>query len=247
MKDLAVIKRRINSRIPEGQVGLALLDATVTGTKAKDLETRLQRLVIGQEEAIHEIVRTYQTYLAGLSPEGRPIGNFLFLGPTGTGKTRAVEATAEALLGNPRAIVKIDCGEFQHSHEIAKLIGSPPGYLGHRETHPLLSQEVLNQYHTDKIRLSFVLFDEIEKASDALWNLLLGVLDKGILTLGDNRTVDFSSTMVFLTSNLGAAEMSSLCEPRLGFHVPLPENSDLNEKRGAQMPRVGATAAPQKF
>ena len=149
----------------------------MTGTKAKDLETKLRRLVIGQEEAIHEIVRTYQTYLAGLSPEGRPIGNFLFLGPTGTGKTRAVEATAEALLGNPRALIKIDCGEFQHSHEIAKLVGSPPGYLGHRETHPMLAQEVLNQYHTDSVKLSFVLFDEIEKASDALWNMLLGILD----------------------------------------------------------------------
>ena len=127
MKDLATLKRRVSSRISEGQRGLALLDASVTGTKAKDLETQLHRLVIGQEEAIHEIVSTYQTYLAGLSPEGRPIGNFLFLGPTGTGKTRAVEATAEALLGNPRAVIKIDCGEFQHSHEIAKLVGSPPG------------------------------------------------------------------------------------------------------------------------
>jgi ATP-dependent Clp protease ATP-binding subunit ClpB len=174
MNDLAALTRRISSPIPGGQPELALLDATVTGTKAKDLETKLHRLVIGQEEAIHEIVRTYQTYLAGLSPEGRPVGNFLFLGPTGTGKTRAVEATAEALLGNPRAVIKIDCGEFQHSHEIAKLTGSPPGYLGHRETHALLSQEALNQYHTENMKLSFVLFDEIEKASDALWNLLLG-------------------------------------------------------------------------
>src|SRR6266446_786530 len=151
MKDLAVQKRRISSPISEGRTGLALLDATVTGTKAKDLETKLHRLVIGQGEAIHEIVRTYQTYLAGLSPDGRPIGNFLFLGPTGTGKTRAVEATAEALLGNPRAVIKIDCGEFQHSHEIAKLVGSPPGYLGHRETHALLSQEALNQYQTETV------------------------------------------------------------------------------------------------
>ena len=176
---------------------LVLLDATMTGTKAKDLETKLHRLVIGQEEAIHEIVRTYQTYLAGLSPNGRPVGNFLFLGPTGTGKTRAVEATAEALLGNPRAVIKIDCGEFQHSHEIAKLIGSPPGYLGHRETHPLLAQEALNQYQTETVKLSFVLFDEIEKASDALWNLLLGILDKATLTLGDNRKVDFSNSVDF--------------------------------------------------
>src|SRR5258707_7932267 len=117
-------------------------------------------------------------FLAGLNPPGRPVGNLLFLGPTGSGKTRVVEAMAESLLGNPRAVLKIDCAEFQHSHEIAKLIGSPPGYLGHRETHPLLSQEVLNQFHSETVRLSFVLFDEIEKASDALWNLLLGILDK---------------------------------------------------------------------
>ena len=102
MKDSAATKKRFSSPISEGETGLALLDTTVTGTKAKDLETKLHSLVIGQEEAIHEIVRTYQTYLAGLSPEGRPIGNFLFLGPTGTGKTRAVEATAEALLGAGR-------------------------------------------------------------------------------------------------------------------------------------------------
>src|SRR6202051_2344617 len=217
MKDLAVIKRRIDSQIPANKAGLALLDATLNRTKAKHLQPTIHPLVIGQEEAIHEIVRTYQTYLAGLSPNGRPIGNFLFLGPTGTGKTRAVEATAEALLGNPRALIKIDCGEFQHSHEIAKLIGSPPGYLGHRETHPLLAQEVLNQYHTDIIKLSFVLFDEIEKASDALWNLLLGILDKGTLTLGDNRRVDFSRALIFMTSNLGASEMGSILRPNMGF------------------------------
>jgi ATP-dependent Clp protease ATP-binding subunit ClpB len=247
MKDLAVIKRRISSRIPEGQTGLALLDASKTGTKAKDLETQLHRLVIGQEEAIHEIVNTYQTYLAGLSPEGRPIGNFLFLGPTGTGKTRAVEATAEALLGNPRAVIKIDCGEFQHSHEIAKLIGSPPGYLGHRETHPMLAQEVLNQYQTDSVKLSFVLFDEIEKASDALWNLLLGILDKATLTLGDNRKVDFSNALIFMTSNIGATEMSSLVSPKLGFHVSTPDDGNGAPTLPAKLARTGVEAARRKF
>src|SRR5207302_713913 len=156
-------------------------------------------------------------HLTGMNPPGRPIGNFLFLGPTGSGKTRIVEATAEVLLKNPRSVIKIDCAEFQHSHEIAKLIGSPPGYLGHRETHPLLSQEVLNQYHTDKMKLSFVLFDEIEKASDALWNLLLGILDKATLTLGDNRRVDFSRALIFMTSNLGATEMGSILRPNMGF------------------------------
>ncbi len=247
MKDLVTLKRRVSSRISEGQTGLALLDATVTGTKAKDLETNLHRLVIGQEEAIHEIVRTYQTYLAGLSPEGRPIGNFLFLGPTGTGKTRAVEATAEALLGNPRAVIKIDCGEFQHSHEIAKLIGSPPGYLGHRETHALLSQEALNQYHTENMKLTFVLFDEIEKASDALWNLLLGILDKGTLTLGDNRKVDFSNALIFMTSNIGASEMSSLVSPKLGFHVSTPDDSNCAPTLTAKLSRTGIEAARRKF
>jgi len=247
MKDLTATTRRINSRIPENQTGLALLDATVTGKKAKELETKLHRLVIGQEEAIHEIVRTYQTYLAGLSPDGRPIGNFLFLGPTGTGKTRAVEATAKALFGNPRALIKIDCGEFRHSHEIAKLVGSPPGYLGHRETHPMLAQEVLNQYHTDSVKLSFVLFDEIEKARDALWNLLLGILDKATLTLGDNRKVDFSNALIFMTSNIGASEMSSLVSPKLGFHVSTPDDSNCAPTLAAKLSHTGIEAARRKF
>src|SRR5579862_2654639 len=206
------------------------LDPAKTGRDAMSLETNLRRMIIGQDEAVQQIVNIYQMHLTGMAAPGRPIGNFLFLGPTGSGKTRIVEATAEILLKNPRAVIKIDCAEFQHSHEIAKLIGSPPGYLGHRETHPLLSQEVLNQFHTDNIKLSFVLFDEIEKASDALWNLLLGVLDKGVLTLGDNRKVDFSRAMVFLTSNLGAGEMCSLTTPRLGFHSPALEDAASNHE-----------------
>jgi ATP-dependent Clp protease ATP-binding subunit ClpB len=226
---------------------LALLDPTKTGSKAEELENKLHHLVIGQDEAIHQIVRAYQTHLAGLSPVGRPIANFLFLGPTGSGKTRIVEATAKSLLNDAGAVIKIDCAEFQHSHEIAKLIGSPPGYLGHRETHPLLSQETLNRHHTDEIKLSFVLFDEIEKASDALWNLLLGILDKATLTLGDNRRVDFSSAMVFLTSNLGATEMSSLLSPRLGFHVPSSESTSSDTQLSARILSAGMAAARRKF
>jgi ATP-dependent Clp protease ATP-binding subunit ClpB len=226
---------------------LALLDTTKTGRQAEDLENKLRHLIIGQDEAIHEIVRAYQTYLAGLAPVGRPTANFLFLGPTGSGKTRTVEATAGSLLNDPGAVIKIDCAEFQHSHEIAKLIGSPPGYLGHRETHPLLSQETLNQHHTEKVKLTFVLFDEIEKASDALWNLLLGILDKATLTLGDNRRVDFSSAMVFLTSNLGAAEMSSLVSPRLGFNVPSFEDASSKERLSTRISGAGIAAARRKF
>jgi ATP-dependent Clp protease ATP-binding subunit ClpB len=164
------------------------------------------------------------------------------LGPTGSGKTRMVEATAESLVGDLRAVIKIDCAEFQHSHEIAKLIGSPPGYLGHRETNPQLSQERLNQFHSDSLKLSFVLFDEIEKANDALWNLLLGILDKAILTLGDNRRVDFSRAMIFMTSNLGAAEMNSLIRPKLGFGSGQPDARLAEKLSGA-----GVEAARRRF
>jgi len=227
------------------------LDPTRTGRDAEVLEGSLRRMIVGQDEAIQQIVNIYQMHLTGMSPTGRPIGNFLFLGPTGSGKTRIVEATAESLLRNPRAVIKIDCAEFQHSHEIAKLIGSPPGYLGHRETHPLLSQEVLNQYHSDACKLSFVLFDEIEKASDALWNLLLGILDKGTLTLGDNRKVDFSRALIFMTSNLGASEMSALVNPRLGFNAGetarQSQSGIVDEKLNAKMMRTGAEAARRKF
>src|SRR3984893_4462549 len=217
---------------------LTLLDPNKTGRQAEDLENQLRNFVVGQDEAIHQIVNVYQTHLAGLSPVGRPVGNFLFLGPTGSGKTRIVEATAESLLNDSRSVIKIDCAEFQHSHEVAKLIGSPPGYLGHRETSPLLSQDALNRHHTDKIKLSLVLFDEIEKASDALWNLLLGILHKGILTLGDNRRVDFSASMIFLTSNLGAAEMCALDSPQLGFS-PARKDGGFHGGHEAKMSRVG--------
>jgi len=227
------------------------LDPAKTGREAMSLESNLRRMIIGQDEAIDQIVNIYQMHLTGMSAPGRPIGNFLFLGPTGSGKTRIVEATAEALLKNPRAVIKIDCAEFQHSHEIAKLIGSPPGYLGHRETHPLLSQEVLNQYHTETIKLSFVLFDEIEKASDALWNLLLGILDKATLTLGDNRKVDFSRAMIFMTSNLGATEMSNIMSPKLGFNTrearEKTSSGTMDEKTTGKLARSGMEAARRKF
>ncbi len=225
-----------------------VLDPTRTGKNAESLERTLLKLIVGQDEAIEQIVNIYQMHITGLSSPGRPVGNFLFLGPTGSGKTRTVEATAEALVNNPRAVIKIDCAEFQHSHEIAKLIGSPPGYLGHRETHPLLSQEVINQHHTDTVKLSFILFDEIEKASDALWNLLLGILDKATLTLGDNRKVDFSKAMIFMTSNLGAAEMSALVTPKLGFNsFGCAEQVKVDDKMNEKISRSGLEAARRKF
>ena len=224
-----------------------ILDPTKKGREAEDLVTRLRRLVVGQDDAITEIAEAYQAFLTGMSAAGRPVGNFLFLGPTGSGKTRVVEATAEALRKDPKGVVKIDCAEFQHGHEIAKLIGSPPGYLGHRETHPLLNQEALNRQHTEELKLSFVLFDEIEKASDSLWNLLLGILDKATLTLGDNRRVDFSQSMIFMTSNLGAAEMTALAEPRLGFHVACSGDGASQANLNGKITTTGIAAARRRF
>src|SRR5580700_3442174 len=224
---------------------LELLDPTKTGRQAEDLENQLRHFVVGQEEPIHAIVSAYQAHLAGLSPVGRPIGNFLFLGPTGSGKTRIVEATAEVLLKDSRAVIRIDCAEFQHSHEIAKLIGSPPGYLGHRETHPLITQEALAQYHTEKLKISFLLFDEIEKASDALWQLLLGILDKATLTLGDNRRVDLSQTMIFMTSNLGGVEITELMTGGLGF-APL-QRAETKAGLDEKVEKTASEAAKRKF
>jgi len=221
------------------------LDPAQTGFAARKLQSDLKQRVVGQDEAIQQIVDIYQTHLAGMSSTGRPLGNLLFLGPTGSGKTRLVEATAESLVGDARAVIRIDCAEFQHSHEIAKLIGSPPGYLGHRETHPLLSQETLNQHNPGGLKISFVLFDEIEKASDALWNLLLGILDKASLTLGDNRRVDFSRALIFMTSNLGASEMSSILRPNLGFAAR--ESSATDERLAGKISRAAVEAARRKF
>ncbi len=235
---------------PEVKSGV-VLDPQRTGRQAEQLDRSLRRMIVGQDEAIEQIVNIYQMHQTGLNAPGRPIGNFLFLGPTGSGKTRIVEATAEALVRTSKAVIKIDCAEFQHSHEIAKLIGSPPGYLGHRETHPLLSQEVLDQHHTEAVKVSFILFDEIEKSSDALWNLLLGILDKATLTLGDNRKVDFSRAMIFMTSNLGAHEMSNLTTSKLGFGRVATDRpvSDArsDEKLNTKVERTGMEAARRKF
>jgi ATP-dependent Clp protease ATP-binding subunit ClpB len=196
------------------------LDQTIRSNDTRDFHGFLQAKIVGQEEGVQALVDLYQVFSAGLNSPGRPVGNLLFLGPTGSGKTHIVEAAAEILFGDARAVIKVDCAEFQHSHEIAKLIGSPPGYLGHRETHPLITQEALAQSHTDKLKLSFLLFDEIEKASDALWQLLLGMLDKATLTLGDNRRVDLSQTVIFLTSNLGGGEITELMSGGMGFVQP---------------------------
>ena len=224
---------------------LVALDPHRKGKQATLFEAELAARVVGQERAVRKLASLYQVFQAGITNQTRPLGTMLFLGPTGSGKTHVVEAAAEVLFSDRNNIVKIDCAEYQHSHEIAKLIGSPPGYLGHRETAPLLSQENIDKHKTEQDPLTLVLFDEIEKASDALWQLLLGILDKGTLTLGDNRKVDFTQTMIFMTSNLGARQMSELITGSIGFaptDVSLSAD-DLDQK----LYRTATEAARRKF
>src|SRR6202790_1047689 len=221
-----------------------IVDSILRSPEAEEFGEALRAKIVRQEEAVQALVDLYQAFCAGLDTPGRPVRSLLFLGPTGSGKTRTVEAAAEILFGDPRMVIKVDCGKFQHSHEISKLIGSPSGYLGHRETHPLITQEALAASHRDGLKLSFLLFDEIEKASDALWQLLLGMLDKATLTLGDNRKVDLSQTVIFLTSNLGGSQIADLMHGGMGFVQPEDKaTTGLHEK----VQRTAVEAARRKF
>jgi len=229
-----------------GQKRTLVLDPSYKSPISQAFEAGLKGRIIGQDRAVRTVTSFYQVFEARLTPSNRPIGTLLFLGPTGSGKTRVVEAAAELLFGDPNAVIKIDCAEFQHSHEIAKLIGSPPGYLGHRETPPLLTQEMLAKNQTESNPFTLVLFDEIEKASDALWQLLLGILDKATLTLGDNRRVDFSKTMIFMTSNLGAREMGELITGSIGF-APACGQGMVDDQLDQKIYKTALEAARRKF
>src|SRR5712672_3620605 len=223
------------------------LDPDQKSPRSQDFEDRLGARIVGQERAVRRVSGLYQIFLAGMNPPNRPIGTMLFLGPTGSGKTRVIEAASEVLFADPNGVVKIDCAEFQHSHEIAKLIGSPPGYLGHRETAPMLTQENLDRMHNEELKVTLVLFDEIEKASDSLWQLLLGILDKATLTLGDNRRVDFSKCMVIMTSNLGAREMSELISGGIGFAPGKGAKQHNDNEVDQKIYRTAVEAARRKF
>ena len=223
------------------------LDPEQKSQRAINFEERLFARIVGQDRAVRCMAGFYQIFLAGMNPANRPLGTMLFLGPTGAGKTRVIEAAAEVLFADVNAVIKIDCGEFQHSHQIAKLVGSPPGYLGHRETSPILTQENLDRSHTEDLKLTLLLFDEIEKASDALWQLLLGILDKATVTLGDNRPVDLSKCIIAMTSNLGAKEMSELITGGIGF-APGKGTKDVYDAAVDQkIYRTGVEAARRKF
>ena len=204
----------------------------------------LERRVIGQPAAIRSIAPWLDVHQAGLSPEGRPAGVFLLLGPTGTGKTRTVEAIADILHGSPRKLLKVDCGEFALEHEVARLVGAPPGYLGHRETPAYLSRDALRAQTSPRCELSILLFDEVEKAAPSLTRLLLGILDKGLLRLGDNTSVNFEKTLIFFTSNLGAAKMSEELQGGFGFAGLAPADEGARERR---IESIGMQAVRRRF
>lgn len=195
----------------------SLKDAPRVKDEVNDLTKLLSSKIVGQSAAMSAIVPYVYMYKSGLAPEGRPAAVFLLLGPTGTGKTKTVEAIAEMLHGSEKKLLKVDCGEFQMDHETAKLVGAPPGYLGHRETVPLLTQQQLTDATSENCDLALVLFDEIEKAAPSVTSLLLGILDKGTLRLGDNSVVNFEKSLIFFTSNLGAREMLKELNPHIGF------------------------------
>lgn len=204
----------------------------------------LERRVIGQPAAVRSIAPWLDVHRAGLSPEGRPAGVFLLLGPTGTGKTRTVEAIADILHGSQRKLLKVDCGEFALEHEVARLVGAPPGYLGHRETPAYLSRDALRAQTSPQCELSILLFDEIEKAAQSMTRLLLGILDKGLLRLGDNSAVNFEKTLIFFTSNLGAAKMSEELHGGFGFASIAPADERARERR---IERIGRHAVRRRF
>jgi ATP-dependent Clp protease ATP-binding subunit ClpA len=209
-----------------------------------DVAKALSKKLVGQPAAIEAIVPFVEMHRAMLSPEGRPAGIFLLLGPTGTGKTKTVEALAEVLHGSSRKVLSIDCGEFQMEHEVAKLIGAPPGYLGHRETQPVLTQQKVNAASSESCDLSIVLLDEIEKAAPSVTRLLLGILDKGTLRLGDCSSVNFEKTLIFMTSNLGGAKMSEALRPGFGFGAHTPR---LAGERTPKLQNIGQAALRKHF
>lgn len=204
----------------------------------------LSRRVVGQCAAVEAVIDAYQIFRSGLANPDRPLGSFLFLGPTGTGKTNLVEAFADVCFCNRHAMLKVDCAEFSHSHEISKLIGSPPGYLGHSETTPYFSATNITRYHTLSSPFTLVLFDEIEKAHDTLWHLLLGILDTARLTLGNNSEVNFSNCFIFMTSNVGARAVAGALGEHIGFQGNAPDSPDELQTR---VERIVHNAARKTF
>jgi ATP-dependent Clp protease ATP-binding subunit ClpB len=205
------------------------VDKMLAGEREKllNMEENLRRRVIGQDEALVAVSNAIRRARAGLQDANRPIGSFLFLGPTGVGKTELTKALAEFLFDDESAMIRIDMSEYMEKHSVARLIGAPPGYVGYDEGGALTEAVRRRPYQV-------ILFDEIEKAHPDVFNVLLQVLDDGRLTDGQGRTVDFRNTLIVLTSNLGSEALASL-----------PEGADVGEAREAVMEAVRAAFRPE--
>lgn len=205
---------------------------------SKLLGEKWKELVIGQDEAIDRMTPYVNRYVAGLSISDKTVGNFFLLGPTGVGKTKTAQALAEVLHKSPNKLIMINCAEFQGEHEIAKLIGSPPGYLGHRETTALLNDQRIKDKRSEDCTMTIIVFDEIDKASVAMFRILLGVLETATLRLGDNSIVNFENCLIICTSNVGSKEIMSLLDPAWGFNKSKVEITETKireiEKAGGQ-------------
>lgn len=217
------------------------LDPFLRCEDAVEFEEELRRRIVGQEEGISKTTEVIQKYMAGFNDPTRPVGTILLLGPTGTGKTRLVEATCHALFGDPKGMVKVDCAEFQHSHDVYKITGAPPGYVGHKEDGSQITQDKLNKTWNEKVKLSVLLFDEIEKAHESFWDLLLGILDKGRLTDNVGKAIDLTRTIIFMTSNVGAREVIDELDGDIGF------SSDITIVTADRMKVISEKAASKKF
>lgn len=188
-----------------------------TAKSGDEVRREILGRIVGQDEAVDAIVDMYSVAAAGLTPPGRVPGSMILLGPTGVGKTELVRALAMALHGDSDKMVRIDCGEYTNSHEVAKLIGAPPGYLGHRETTPRITRQKVAAMVSCECPFSIFLFDEIEKAAESMRELLLGVLGRANLALGDGTDVDFGRSLVFFTSNVGSVDIARRSRGGIGF------------------------------
>ncbi len=188
------------------------VDPSKSSPVVDNLRRSMRERVIGQTEAIEAILRMYKKNLAGLNIPGKPLGSFLFLGPTGVGKSELVKAFAEGIYGDSSKVLTINCTELSEDHFITKLIGSPPSYVGDA-VEPILSQENLDRGHTDKVKISIMVFEEFEKADYKIKKLLLQILEEAVLVTNKNRKTNFERAFIFMTSNIGLREIDVSSQP----------------------------------